>query len=66
MAESESPARYDDLRAMFVNCTLKRSPDPSNTQGLIDVSKHILEVEASGWTRSGRSITTSRSACGRR
>ncbi len=42
MAESQTPARYDDLRALFVNCTLKRSPEPSNTQGLIDVSKHIL------------------------
>ena len=42
MAESEAATRYDDLRALFVNCTLKKSPEPSNTQGLIDVSKHIL------------------------
>jgi multimeric flavodoxin WrbA len=34
---------YDDLRALFVNCTLKRSPEPSNTDGLIDVSRGILE-----------------------
>ncbi|MEV6274855.1 flavodoxin family protein [Nocardia sp. NPDC051832] len=33
---------YNDLRALFINCTLKRSPEPSNTQGLIDVSAHIL------------------------
>ena len=29
---------YDDLNALFFNCTLKPSPEPSNTQGLIDVS----------------------------
>ncbi|MEV0250825.1 flavodoxin family protein [Nocardia sp. NPDC050712] len=33
---------YDDLRALFINCTLKRSPEPSNTQGLIDASAHIM------------------------
>jgi hypothetical protein len=35
---------YDDLRALFVNCTLKRSPEPSNTQGLVDISRHIMEA----------------------
>jgi multimeric flavodoxin WrbA len=34
--------RYAGLRALFINGTLKRSPDPSNTQGLIDVSAHIM------------------------
>ncbi|MFC9436066.1 flavodoxin family protein [Nocardia sp. NPDC057030] len=34
---------YDDLRAVFVNCTLKRSPEVSNTQGLIDISARIME-----------------------
>lgn len=29
---------YSDLRALFINCTLKRSPEVSNTQGLMDVS----------------------------
>jgi hypothetical protein len=28
--------RFEDLRALYVNCTLKRSPEPSHTQGLID------------------------------
>jgi multimeric flavodoxin WrbA len=36
---------YDDLRALFLNCTLKRSPDVSNTEGLIDVSRKILEKQ---------------------
>jgi hypothetical protein len=34
--------RFDDLRALFVNCTLKRSPEPSHTQGLIDRSRSIM------------------------
>jgi multimeric flavodoxin WrbA len=38
-----APARYDDLRALFLNCTLKRSPEPSNTEGLIDISRRIME-----------------------
>ena len=25
--------RFDGLRALYVNCTLKRSPEPSHTQG---------------------------------
>ena len=41
---------FGGLRAMFLNCTLKRSPEPSHTQGLVDVSaaimrKHGVEVE---------------------
>jgi multimeric flavodoxin WrbA len=39
---------YSDLRALFVNCTLKRSPEPSHTQGLMDISMEIMrrnEVE---------------------
>jgi len=41
---------FSDLRAMYINCTLKRSPEVSNTQGLIDVSttimrKHGVDVE---------------------
>ena len=37
-------ASYDDLRALFINCTLKKSPEPSNTQGLVDISRHIMEA----------------------
>jgi len=39
-----SDQRYDDLRALFVNTTLKRSAEPSNTQGLIDVSARIMSA----------------------
>ncbi|MEU8132679.1 flavodoxin family protein [Streptodolium elevatio] len=41
-APSGPPARYDDLRALFVNCTLKRSPEVSNTQGVVDISRLIM------------------------
>jgi multimeric flavodoxin WrbA len=33
---------FGDLRALFINCTLKRSPEQSNTQGLADVSMEIM------------------------
>jgi multimeric flavodoxin WrbA len=38
------PSEHDfaDLRAMFINTTLKRSPEVSNTQGLMDVSAEIM------------------------
>jgi hypothetical protein len=38
----ESTTDYSDLRALFVNCTLKRSPEVSNTQGLMDISIEIM------------------------
>ncbi len=34
---------FEDLSALFINCTLKKSPRQSHTRGLIDVSKHIME-----------------------
>ncbi len=40
------PARYDDLRALVINCTLKRSPETSNTQGLIDRSTAIMDAQS--------------------
>jgi multimeric flavodoxin WrbA len=41
---------FTGLRAMYLNCTLKKSPEISNTEGLIDASaaimrKHGVEVE---------------------
>ena len=35
---------YADLSALFINCTLKRSPEVSNTAGLAEVSMDILEA----------------------
>ena len=41
-----SSSRWDfsDLRALFLNCTLKRSPELSHTQGLVEISKAIMET----------------------
>ncbi len=39
----ESTTDYSDLKAIFLNCTLKKSPELSHTQGLIDISKAIME-----------------------
>ena len=33
---------YSDLRALYINCTLKRSPEPSHTQALADRSIAIM------------------------
>ncbi len=33
---------YSDLRALFVNCTLKRSPEQSHTEGLARISMGIM------------------------
>ena len=37
-----STVDYTDLRAVFLNGTLKRSPEVSNTDALIDIQAHIL------------------------
>jgi multimeric flavodoxin WrbA len=34
---------YSDLRAVYLNGTLKRSPQVSHTEGLIDIGRHILD-----------------------
>jgi len=33
---------FNGLRAMFINCTLKRSPELSHTEGLVDASAAIM------------------------
>jgi multimeric flavodoxin WrbA len=37
-----SPHDFSDLKAVFVNCTLKRWPEVSNTEGLADLSMTIM------------------------
>lgn len=39
------PARYDDLRALFLNCTLKPSPQRSHTAVLAERSIRIMEAQ---------------------
>jgi multimeric flavodoxin WrbA len=40
---STSSWDFSGLRALFVNCSLKPSPEPSHTQGLMDLSIAIME-----------------------
>lgn len=42
---TEAPPDYSDLRALFINCTLKRSPEQSHTQGLMDIAAAIMEAQ---------------------
>ncbi len=46
---------FSDLSAVFINTTLKPSPEVSNTEGLIDISRSIMEA-------NGVSTTTLRAA----
>ncbi|MEM6288197.1 MAG: NAD(P)H-dependent oxidoreductase, partial [Bacteroidota bacterium] len=41
---TSAPAAYGDLRAVLVNTTLKRSPQPSHTDTLLDVVARIFEA----------------------
>lgn len=40
---AEAKWDFSGLRALFINCTLKKSPEVSNTEGLLDVSRHIMD-----------------------
>ncbi len=62
--QTHHSADYSDLKALFINCTLKRSPETSNTQGLMDISIEIMRGRASRSTASARSTTRSRPASG--
>lgn len=41
---SEWPVDYSDLTALFLNCSLKPTPETSHTQGLIDISREIMDA----------------------
>ena len=36
---------FKSLKALFINCTLKKSPERSHTRGLIDLSADIMKSE---------------------
>ena len=38
-------SELSDLRALYLNCTLKRSPELSHTQGLMDLSIEIMRKQ---------------------
>jgi len=43
--ETGEPGRWDfsDLKALYLNCTLKRSPELSHTEGLVRISRGIMQ-----------------------
>ncbi|NNF68724.1 MAG: flavodoxin family protein, partial [Acidimicrobiia bacterium] len=41
---TQSTWDFSDLKALFINCTLKKSPELSHTQGLIDISTAIMDL----------------------
>ena len=45
---SDSRWDFSDLRALFLNCTLKRSPELSHTDGLIRIAQAIMEKNGVG------------------
>lgn len=42
-ASTDKAWDFSGLKALFFNCTLKKSPAVSNTQGLVDLSRGIME-----------------------
>jgi len=38
----ENKTDFSDLKAVFLNCTLKRSPEQSHTEGLMEIPRAIL------------------------
>ena len=57
-----APERYDDLRAVIFNGTLKRSPEPSNTDGMLAIVRGILRRLEVTVDEIRRSTTISRPA----
>jgi multimeric flavodoxin WrbA len=41
-SDSNQPSDFSNLNALFINCTLKRSPERSHTQGVVDISANIM------------------------
>ncbi len=40
---SSSKWGFSNIKALFLNCTLKKSSELSHTEGLMNVSKNIME-----------------------
>ena len=45
---SESKWDFSGLKALFINCTLKRSPEISHTDGLVRIAQAIMEKNGVG------------------
>ncbi len=42
---TDTTVKYNDLKAVFVNCTLTKSPGNSHTQTLIELSENIMKKQ---------------------
>jgi len=40
----ENPYDFTDLKALFLNCTLKKSPEQSHTEQLMNLSQQLMEA----------------------
>lgn len=45
MSEDRPPATYDDLSAVYINCTLKPSPERSHTELLGQASMDLMRAQ---------------------
>lgn len=41
----KTQVNFSDLSALYINCTLKKSPEASNTEGLFEVSRSLMARE---------------------
>ncbi len=46
----KTPPDFSDINALFINCTLKKSPEQSHTEGLMNVAMDIMRAEGAGVT----------------
>jgi hypothetical protein len=54
----DSPFYFSDLTALFVNCTLKPSPEQSHTEGLATIATAILVLMTPIWLGEKSSVCT--------
>ena len=45
MTNTEQKTDFSDLSALYLNCTLKPTPELSHTEGLINNSRAIMEAQ---------------------
>lgn len=45
MADTKAPAKYDDLKALFINCSIKKDKDQSHTQRLINRAAGVMREQ---------------------
>ncbi len=46
----KTPPDFSDINALFINCTLKKSPEQSHTEGLMKLAMDIMRAEGAGVT----------------